>query len=96
MSFRTSKKELEDELLNLDIQRDVLRHRIHMRTAEENVRATGLTNKDEDFWFEVERETDRLLDEDLEWERRRDEERYYDDLRREEEEKFFQKHAEEK
>ncbi len=96
MPFRTTKEALEKELLELEVQSGILRHRIHMRTAEETVRASGLTEKDDDYWSELEQETDRLLDDDLEWERRRDEDRMYDEMRREEEEKFFKTHAKEK
>ncbi len=96
MPFPTSKEELEKELLELQVQCDILRYRINMRHAEEIVRESGLSEKDEDFLFECEMETRRLWDEETEWEREREEEHFYDELRREEQEKFFLKHAKEK
>ncbi len=75
MRHRTSKAELEDQLTRLEVDSDILRHRINRREAEEIVEAQGMKPEDELYEFEVEVEMDRIWEEQWEeehrWERRR-------------------------
>jgi hypothetical protein len=91
MPFRTSKEELEkelsnveEELLKLEVDRDILKHRIRMRQAEENVREEGCEGDEDDFNIAVEEEEKRLWEEEIRPERERFEERMYREMELEE------------
>ncbi len=79
MQYRTSKEELEKELLELQVQCDILQRRINMREAEENVKQSGISPDDDEYHFEVEQEIDRLWEEGQKWHSRRFEERIYEE-----------------
>ena len=96
MYYKTSKEQLEKELVELEVQCDFLRHRINRRKAEETVLENGIKRDDEDFEFEVEMEMDRLWEEEWDWDRRRFEERMCVEMMREEEGEEFLKAGEKK
>lgn len=71
-----------DPLLMQEIEMDMLRLRAARERAEELVRDRGWKEADDDFWFQVEDETKRQWDEDVErdlWKRHRLDEPMDDD-----------------
>lgn len=56
----------EDELLMLEVEAHMQRHKELRKEAEENIRGYGWTEKDDDFEIQIEQEIKRLWDEDME------------------------------
>ena len=61
----STKEELQDTLFELEMEIDMLRWKIARGQAEELVLDRGWSKEDEDFWYQVEDEAKRLLEEDL-------------------------------
>jgi hypothetical protein len=62
---------IREELLRLEIEADILQLRATRDLAEELVRARGWSEKDDDFWFQVEDEAKRQWEEGMDRERRK-------------------------
>lgn len=61
----------EEEMLRLEIERDMMRLRECNERAEEIVRDRGWDEKDDDFQIQIEEEAKRQWSEEMDWERRR-------------------------